>query len=137
MELIRTEAEYEMILAKVKELFNSEPNTPEGKRLELLFSLIEDYEEKHHSIPMPDPISAISYYLETTETTRSEFSRLTGISSGRLSELLLKHRALSKDHIRMIHAATKIPLDVLLQDYELKRKQKRSPRQDNRPHASV
>lgn len=137
MKTIRTEAEYEKILTEVKQLFDSKPNTPEGERLEHLFALVEEYEEQHHAIPLPDPISAIRYYLETTETTRSEFAKLIGVSSGRMSDLLLKRRSLSIEHIRKIHSVTKIPSDVLIQKYELERKPKRSEYHDDRPYASA
>ena len=33
--------------------------SPEGDRLEVLATLIEAYEEKHYSIPLPDPVEAI------------------------------------------------------------------------------
>lgn len=56
---IKTEADYKAALAEVEHLFDSIPNTPEGDRLEVLATPIEAYEEKHYSIPAPDPIEVI------------------------------------------------------------------------------
>ena len=59
---IRTEADYEAALKEIENLFETEPNTPEGDRLEVLSTLVEAYEETHYPIPAPDPIEAIYYY---------------------------------------------------------------------------
>jgi HTH-type transcriptional regulator / antitoxin HigA len=47
---IRTEAEYDAALADVEELLDATPGTPEGDRLDLLVTLIEDYEARHWAI---------------------------------------------------------------------------------------
>lgn len=119
MKPIRTEEAYKAALVEIDSLMNAKANTPEMDRLEVLGILVEAYEQEHYSIPLPDPISAINYYMETREITRSEFCREIGVSNGRLSEILLKQRGLSKELIRRIEKATKIPATVLLQPYEL------------------
>jgi len=116
---IHTEDEYETMLEEIDSIFDAKRGTPEGDRLELLCMLVEAYEDEHYPIPLPDPISAIEYYLETTGTSRAEFSKQIGVRPNRLSELLSKQRELSKEHIRKIHEVTKISAEVLLQAYEL------------------
>ena len=69
---IKTEADYKAALAEVEQLFDSIPNTPEGDRLEVLATLIEAYEEKHYSIPAPDPIEVILYYMESRGLSRGD-----------------------------------------------------------------
>lgn len=56
---IRTETDHEAASKEVERLLDASPNTPEGDRLEVLTTLIEAYEEKHHDIPLPDPVEAI------------------------------------------------------------------------------
>ena len=56
---IKNEADYQAVLEEIERLFDADPDTPEGDRLEVLTTLVEAYEEKHYSIPMPDPIEAI------------------------------------------------------------------------------
>lgn len=122
---IRTEEEYEAVLEEIDALFDAKRGTPEGDQLEILCMLVEAYEDEHYPIPYPDPISAIEYYLETTGTSRAEFSKQIGVQPNRLSELLSKQRELSKAHIRNIHTVTKISAEVLLQPYELAPPKKR------------
>ena len=56
---IKTEEEYEEALAKVEELWEAEPGSPEGKLLVKLITLVEAYEEKHHPILPLDSITEI------------------------------------------------------------------------------
>ncbi len=47
---IKTEADYEVALAEIEGLMNAEPDTPEGDRLDVLTTLVEAWEEKHHRV---------------------------------------------------------------------------------------
>lgn len=62
---IRTEKDYEDALAEIERLWGSQPNTPDGDKFEVLFALVEVYEEEHYPILPPDPIDAIEYYMES------------------------------------------------------------------------
>ena len=53
---LQTEADYEAALAEVERLSGSEPGTPGGDRFEVLFTLVEAYEEKQTPILPPDPV---------------------------------------------------------------------------------
>jgi HTH-type transcriptional regulator/antitoxin HigA len=48
---IRTEAEYETVLARVDALMHAESGTADGDDLDVLVSLIEAYEARHWPIP--------------------------------------------------------------------------------------
>ncbi len=61
---IRTEKDYDKALSRMKKIFNSPMNSPEGDEAEVLALLIEDYEEKHYPIGPPDPIEAIKIRSE-------------------------------------------------------------------------
>ena len=50
---IKTEADYQAALDEIECLFDAEPGTPEGDRLEVLTTLIEAYEDRRYSLPMP------------------------------------------------------------------------------------
>ena len=47
---IRTEKDYKKALARVERLWGVDENTPEGEEFEVLFTLVEAYEEKHYPI---------------------------------------------------------------------------------------
>ena len=53
---IRTEKDYRSALRVVATLVDQDPSpdTPDGERLDVLSTLIEAYEQKHHAIDSPD-----------------------------------------------------------------------------------
>lgn len=60
---IKSEADYDAVLAEIAHLMEAEPGTAEGDRLEVLVTLVEAYEDKHWCIAPPDPIEAIRVRL--------------------------------------------------------------------------
>ena len=116
---IRAEADYEAALLEIEQLFEAVPGTPAGDRLEILTTLVEAYEEKHYFIPLPDPIEAILYYLESRGLSRRDLEPYLG-SRARVSEVLNRKRPLSLEMIRRLHQGLRIPAEVLIQPYENK-----------------
>lgn len=55
---IRTKADHRAALKEAERLWEAEPGTPAGDRMEILVTLIEAYEAKHFPIAPPDPIAA-------------------------------------------------------------------------------
>ena len=117
---IKTEADYRTAMEEIERLFDAASDTPEGDRLEVLTTLVEAYEEKHYAIPLPDPIEAIQYYMESRGLTRHDLESYIG-SRGRVSEILNRKRSLSIEMIRRLHTALGIPAEVLIQPYECRR----------------
>ena len=64
---IKTESDYRQALTEVERLFDAPLNTPEGERIEVLTTLIEEYEEQQHPIELPLPSEAILYHLESRQ----------------------------------------------------------------------
>lgn len=117
---IKTEADYQAALEEIERLFDAAPDTPEGDRLEVLTTLVEAYEDRHYSIPLPDPIEAILYHMESRGLSRRDLEPYIG-SRGCVSEILNRKRPLSLEMIRRLHAGLGIPAEVLIQPYEYKR----------------
>lgn len=113
---IKNEADYQAVLEEIERLFDAAPDTPEGDRLEVLTTLVEAYEEKHYSIPMPDPIEAILYYMESRGLSRRDLEPYIG-SRARVSEVLNRKRPLTMEMIRNLHRGLGIPAEVLIQPY--------------------
>jgi len=111
---IRTEPDYEMALKEVERLWGAEPGTPDGDRFEVLFTLVEAYEEQHYPILPPDPVDAIQYYMESRGLDRRDMEQYIG-PSGRVSEILSRKRPLTLAMIRKLHAGLGIPAEVLIQ----------------------
>jgi len=105
---IRTKKNYEAALKEIERLFDATPGTREGDRLEVLATLVEAYEEKHHPIAPPNPIDAIRYYMESRGLTRGDMEQYIG-SRARVSEVLNRKRALTMEMIRNLHKGLGIP----------------------------
>jgi len=117
---IKTEADYQAALEEIERLFDATPHTTEGDRLEVLTTLVEVYEDKCYSIPLPDPIEAIIYHMESRGLSRHDLELYIG-SRDRVSEILNRERPLSIDMIRRLHAGLGISAEVLIQPYEHRR----------------
>ncbi len=111
---IRTEADYEAALAEVERLWGAEPSTPDGDRFEVLFTLVEAYEEKQYPILPPDPVEAIKYYMDSRGLDRRDLEQYIG-PSGRVSEVLSRKRPLTLAMIRKLNAGLGIPAEILIQ----------------------
>ncbi len=111
---IKTEQDYDEAMAEIDRLWGAEPDTPEGDRLEVLLTLVEAYEERHHSIDPPDPVDAILFRLEQAGLDRKSLEPYIG-RSGRVSEVLNRKRPLTLNMIRRLWQGLHIPLESLVQ----------------------
>jgi HTH-type transcriptional regulator/antitoxin HigA len=59
---IRTEADYEAGLKEIERLWGAEPGTPDGDRFEVLFTLVEVYEDQHYPILPPDSLDCYAWF---------------------------------------------------------------------------
>ena len=114
---IRTKADYRAALKEVDRLWEADPGTPEGDRVDVLVTLIEAYEAKHYPIPAPDPIAAIEFMMEQKGLTRRDLEPAIG-SRGRVSEVLTRKRPLTLPMVRALSTLLEIPTEVLVQPYE-------------------
>src|SRR5450759_3964371 len=99
---IKNDADYQASLEEIERLFDSTPDTPEGDRLEVLTTLVEAYEERHYSIPLPDPVEAILYHMESRGLSRRDIEPYIG-SRARVSEVLNRKRPLTMEMIRNLN----------------------------------
>jgi len=111
---IKTEKDYEWALAEVDALLDAEMNTSESDRFDVLVTLIEAYEDEHYSIPSPDPIEMIKYYMESRGLARRDLEPYIG-TRARVSEILNRKRPLTLRMIQKLHTGLGISGDVLLQ----------------------
>ena len=116
IKLIKTENDYNQALERLEVVFDAKKGTPEGDELELLGILIEQYENTHFPIDLPDPIEAIKFRMEQMGYNQNDLAKIIGLKS-RASEILSKKRKLSLEMIRQLHTSLHIPTDVLIQTY--------------------
>jgi HTH-type transcriptional regulator / antitoxin HigA len=115
---IKTEADYQAALAEIEVLFDAVPGTPDYDRLEVWATLVEAYEEKRYPIPIPDPIEAIRYHLESRGLSESDLGSVLG-DRARVEEVMSRKRPLSLAMIRRLHTRLGISADLLIQPYSL------------------
>ncbi len=113
--IIKTEEDYHKALARIDELMDAEPNTPEGDELELLVTLVEFYEEKKYPIGMPDPVEAIKFRMEQLNINQQALVPFIG-SKSKVSEVLSGKRFLTVPMLRALHEGLGISADVLLKE---------------------
>lgn len=117
---IKTKSDYRAALKDVEGLWEAEPGTPDGDRVDVLVTLIEAYEARHFPIPAPDPIAAIEFMMEQKGLNRRNLDPAIG-SRGRVSEVLTRKRPLTLPMVRALSALLDIPVDVLVQPYSVRR----------------
>lgn len=113
---IRTEADYQQALKTVEPYFDKEDELTDAELdyFEVMLTLIENYENKHYPIALPDPIQAIKFRMEQEGLTVKDLEPAIG-KSNRVYEVLNKTRPLSLNMIRNIHKQLGIGAEVLIQ----------------------
>ena len=110
---IKTPADHEAALKAVESLMTAKANTPEGDNLEVLVTLIEDYERRHFPMELPDAVEAIKFRMEQQGLTAKDLEPLIG-RSNRVYEVLSRKRRLTLAMINKLHVVLGIPAESLL-----------------------
>lgn len=88
-----TRKEYEAILHRIEELLeivdnNTPIDNPNLVELNLLSSLVEEYEEKHFPISQPTLLEVIKLRMHEMNLTQKSLAEILGVSPSRISEIL-------------------------------------------------
>lgn len=113
--IIKNEKEHKAALARIDQLMDARPGTPQADELELLAALVEIYEEEAFPIDEPDPIDAIRFRMEQQGLKSRDLVPYLG-SRSKVSEVLSRHRRLSLPMIRRLSAGLGIPAGVLVRE---------------------
>ena|ERR1035437_4687806 len=114
--VIKNDKEYKEALKRLEVIFDAEPETAEGDELDLLSLLVDNYENIHCPIDLPDPIEAIKFRMEQLNYKPKDLADVIGYRS-RVTEILGKKRKLSLDMIRKINKQMHISTEILVQEY--------------------
>lgn len=110
---IRNDADHAAALKRIDALWGAAPGSDEADELEILVTLVDDYESTHHPIGPSDPIAAILFRMEQGGHSRGELDALLGGAD--VAEAILDRRQeLSLVMVRRLHAEWGIPADVLI-----------------------
>lgn len=120
---IRTDKDHRAALAEIDAHWGAPEGTDEGDRLDVLLALVEIYEAKRWPMETGgrfDPVDVLNYAINELGHTQVELAELLG-SRSRASEILSRRRALTVDMIHRIGEAWRIPADLLVHPYKIKR----------------
>jgi len=112
---IKTQADYEVVLAEVSALvaMDPEPDTPDGDRLDVLATLVQAYESKHFQITPPTAIEAIKFRMDQQGLTPRDLQPMIG-GLNRVYEVLAGRRPLTMAMVRRLHTQLGISADTLI-----------------------
>jgi HTH-type transcriptional regulator/antitoxin HigA len=118
---IRTDQDHRRALAQIEKLWGARERTAEGDKLDVLVTLVENYEERRWPFKSRrrfDPVDVLHYAIDELGHTQTELAEILG-SRPRASEILARHRPLTLEMIQKINASWKIPADLLVQPYRI------------------
>jgi len=110
---VKSQRDYEQALRRIEQLMDAKPGSKAGDELDVLSTLVQAYEDRHHPVHPPDPIEAIKFRMDQAGMTRKDLETLLG-GRGRVSEILAGKRRLSLAMIRRLHHRLGIPLESLI-----------------------
>lgn len=121
IKIIKTEEDYNKALEMVESLILMNPTagSVEADKLQLLSTLVEDYEKNNFPSSLPDPIEAIKFRMEQMGLEPSDMVHYIG-SKSKVSEVLSGKTPLTLKMIRTLEKELGIPAKVLIQSPETK-----------------
>jgi HTH-type transcriptional regulator/antitoxin HigA len=121
IKIIKTEEDYKEALKMVESLILMDINagSAEADKLQLLTTLIEDYEKNNFPSSLPDPVEAIKFRMEQLGLNASDMVHYIG-SKSKVSEVLSEKTPLTLKMIRTLEKELGIPAKVLIQTSDVK-----------------
>lgn len=113
--VIETEEENEHFLAEVEKLIDKgDRRSPEeDKLLELMTTLIEDFEEKHYPIPDAPPHEVLQELMRSRGLRQRDLLDIFG-SDGIASEVVNGKRNISRNQAKALAEFFRLPVDLFI-----------------------
>lgn len=111
--VIKTEEEYDKALDRLEFIFDAIPGSAEFDEVELLGLLINDYEDKHYHISLPDPIEAVKLKMEELGLNNNDLKLIFG-SIEQVTTFLNKQEKLTLEKAQNLHYWLNIPSAVFM-----------------------
>jgi HTH-type transcriptional regulator / antitoxin HigA len=113
--LIKTEADYQTALKRIRELGEPEEETQEFEEAEILTMLLLKYEEEKYPAEELDPIEYLKIRMEVLGMKQEDLIPFIG-DKGTVSKVLNRKRGLSIEMIRRLVKGLRMPADVLIKE---------------------
>src|SRR3546814_16736609 len=95
---IRNDDDHRAAVDEIRALWSAEAGSADEDRLDVLATLVDDYERKRWPVDKLDPVAAIEAALEAEERTRADLAFLIG--PARAPEGLARKRGMTLPIIR-------------------------------------
>lgn len=112
---VKTKADYRAALKEIETLMSARAGSREGERLDVMVTLVEAYEKKHHPLDLPDPVEAIKFHMEQMALAPKDLVPMIG-QINRVYEILNRKRPLTLQMIRRLHRKLGIPAESLIKE---------------------
>ena len=109
---VQNETEYDAALARISELLDAEPNTPE-EELDRLSTLVEIYEAEHYPVEDPDPCSMIEFLIDQAMVSREHMEALAG-GSDNLDAMMTGRTPITAEVAQLMHERSGVPIEFFL-----------------------
>jgi HTH-type transcriptional regulator / antitoxin HigA len=111
---IRSDDDHAAAMCEIKRLWGAEPTTAEGRRLDVLITLVDAYEEERWPMgTTSDPIGAIKARLEQKGMSEADLVPLIGPRDV-VTSVMAGQRELTVEMIRRLRDGLGISADVLV-----------------------
>ncbi len=111
--VIKTEIEYQKAIKRTLQIFDAEPNTPQGEELLLLLVLVKDCEDKHIHLPEINTIDAIKLKMEERGIKPKDLEPIIG-TKGHVSSILSGRRGITLKMAQKLKDYLQLPAEVFL-----------------------
>jgi len=101
---IRSDAAYRRALRHVEKLMRPRLSRDESELVEVLATLIEQYELREHPTPKSSPNEMLAHLMEARGEVQATVARATGIPRSTISAVLAGRRKLSTANIAALSA---------------------------------
>ena len=117
---IKSDADHEVALREIEQLWGAPEGTAEGDRLDILATLADAYEERRWPLEELDPVQAIEAAMAHDGHSRADLAALIG--KNRATEILKRQRPLTLPMIRRISAEWHVPEALLVKEYAVEKR---------------
>jgi HTH-type transcriptional regulator/antitoxin HigA len=113
---IRSQSAYRRVLGHVERLMGKpELSRPESEMVELLSTLIEQYEAVEYPTPDCSPAEMLEHLLEVRALSKAQLARDAGIPRSVITNVLAGRRAISKATAVKLARYFRVPLHLFVE----------------------
>jgi antitoxin component HigA of HigAB toxin-antitoxin module len=113
-EPIRNDADYGRMRAKLEKLMVPRPSRAASMLIEVLSTLIENYESREHPTSRIAPRRMLAHCMDARRTTAAQVAKATGIPQDTLSNVLSGRRGISKASAAKLAEYFNLPISAFV-----------------------